>query len=150
MVAPTRLNITLYGRVAIMWQNKRKFCRLIWCIWFVNNKVCYFTESCCSRFSVRPPYIVYRVPFCYAATSERKVFVNQWGLKIKKTLLCAATYATLLERCAVQFIELFQLFKHSGLFDSAAKHQGYILIFSCDFFLHRFFPCLGQDPRVVA
>jgi len=26
----------------------RKVCRLMSCIWFVNNKACYFTKSCCS------------------------------------------------------------------------------------------------------
>jgi hypothetical protein len=26
----------------------RKVCRLRWCVWFVNNKACYFTKNCCS------------------------------------------------------------------------------------------------------
>ena len=32
-------------------------CRLRWCIWFVNNKACYFTKNCCSWLSVQPSYI---------------------------------------------------------------------------------------------
>ena len=32
----------------------RTLCRLRWCIWFVNNKACYFTKNCCSWLSVRP------------------------------------------------------------------------------------------------
>ncbi|PNF18373.1 hypothetical protein B7P43_G13494 [Cryptotermes secundus] len=33
-------------------EKERKVCRLRWCIWFVNNKACYFTKSCCSLLSV--------------------------------------------------------------------------------------------------
>ena len=29
-------------------EKSRKLCRLRWCIWFVNNKICYFTKNCCS------------------------------------------------------------------------------------------------------
>ena len=35
---------------------KKKLCRLRWCIWFVNNKTCYFTKNCCPWLSVRPSY----------------------------------------------------------------------------------------------
>jgi hypothetical protein len=50
---------------------------------------------------------------------------------------------------ATQHIEMFQMLTRSGLFDSSAKHQGYVFIFSFDIYL-RSFPVLGQDPRVVA
>ena len=44
----------MYKEVAIMWKNKEKFCRLRWCIWFVNNKACYFTKIVAPDFRYDP------------------------------------------------------------------------------------------------
>ena len=59
--------------------------RLRWCIWFVNNKACYFTKNCCSWLSVRPTYyknftvfLIYSPKFPCFSTMNKVIYISHY------------------------------------------------------------------------